>query len=144
VIYGDSYPPGVNDLSAQLRAAANTGADLILEVGHPAESVRTVQQAQQLNIQPKLLGFSDGPGAARFITDLHKAANFTVGATQWAPAARNPINYFLDSFHYTLGFAKPWPPRTSTRSSVQSSSTTAGRTRSSRFTSSRFSRALRS
>jgi branched-chain amino acid transport system substrate-binding protein len=105
VIYGDSYPPGVNDLSAQLRAAANTGADLILEVGHPAESVRTVQQAQQLNVQPKLLGFSDGPGAVRFITDLRKAANFTVGATQWAPAARNPINYFLDSFHYTLGFA---------------------------------------
>jgi len=105
VVYGDSYPPGVNDLSAQLRAAASTGPDLILEVGHPGESVRTVQQAQQMNIQPKLLGFSDGPGAERFTTDLHKSANFIVGATQWAPAARNPISYFVDSFHYALAFA---------------------------------------
>jgi branched-chain amino acid transport system substrate-binding protein len=105
VVYGASYPSGVNDVSAQLGAAANAGAELILEVGHPAESVRTVQQAQQMNIQPKLFAFSEGPGADRFTTDLHKAANFIVGATQWAPAARNPISYFLDSFHYALAFA---------------------------------------
>jgi branched-chain amino acid transport system substrate-binding protein len=58
-----------------------------------------------MNIQPKLLGFTNGPGAALFAADLHKAANFAVGATQWAPAARNPISYFLDSFHYALAFA---------------------------------------
>jgi len=105
VIYGDSYPSGVNDVSGQLRAAASVGPDLILEIGHLGESVRTVQQAQQFNIQPKLLGFSDGPGAERFTADLHKAANFAVGAVQWAPAARNRISYFLDSFHYALAFA---------------------------------------
>jgi branched-chain amino acid transport system substrate-binding protein len=105
VVYGAPYPSGVNDVSAQLGAAAAAGAELILEVGHPGESVRTVQQAQQMNIQPKLLGFSDGPGAALFTADLRRAANFAVGATQWAPAARNPVSYFLDSFHYALAFA---------------------------------------
>ena len=105
VVYGASYPSGVNDVSGQLGAAAGAGPDLILEAGHPAESVRTLQQAQQMNIQPKLFGFSEGPGTARFTIDLHKAANFTVGATQWAPSARNPISYFLDSFHYALAFA---------------------------------------
>ena len=105
VIYGNSYPSGVNDVSGVLGAAAVSGAEIILEVGHPAESVRTVQQAQQMNIQPKLFGFSDGPGTVRFTTDLHRAANFAVGATQWAPAARNRISYFLDSFHYALAFA---------------------------------------
>lgn len=105
VVYGTTYAPGVNDVSGALRAVAGVGPDLILEVGHPAESVRTVQQAQQMNIQPKLLGFSDGPGTPRFIADLHNAANFSVGATQWAPAARNPTSYFLDSFHYALAFA---------------------------------------
>jgi branched-chain amino acid transport system substrate-binding protein len=105
VVYSASYPSGVNDVSAQLGAAANAGAELILEVGHPGESVRTVRQAQQMNIQPKLLGFTEGPGAALFTADLHKSANFAVGATQWAPAARNPISYFLDSFHYALAFA---------------------------------------
>jgi branched-chain amino acid transport system substrate-binding protein len=59
-----------------------------------------------MNIAPKLLGFSDGLDTSRFIDDLRKAANFGVGATQWAPAVRNPTSYFLDSFHYTLAFAK--------------------------------------
>jgi len=105
MVYWNTYPSGVNDISSQLAAAAAAGAEIILEAGHPSESVRTVQQAQQMNIQAKLLGFSDGPGGDRFTADLHKAANFAVGATQWAPAARNRIGYFLDSFHYALAFA---------------------------------------
>jgi branched-chain amino acid transport system substrate-binding protein len=105
VVYGAPYPSGVNDVRAQLGAAANASAELILQVGHEAESVRTAQQAQQMNIQPKLFGFTEGPGTERFTTDLHKSANFMVGATQWAPSARNPISYFLDSFHYALAFA---------------------------------------
>jgi branched-chain amino acid transport system substrate-binding protein len=105
LVYGDSYPSGVNDVSALLGSLAGAVPDLILEVGHPAESVRTVQQAQQMNIQPKLLAFSDGPGTAHFTTDLRKAANYSVGTTQWGPAARNRTSYFLDSFHYALAFA---------------------------------------
>jgi len=105
MVYWNTYPSGVNDISSQLGAAAAAGAEIILEAGHPSESVRTIQQAQQMNIQAKLFGFSDGPGVGQFTADLHKAANFAVGATQWAPAARNKISYFLDSFHYALAFA---------------------------------------
>jgi branched-chain amino acid transport system substrate-binding protein len=104
VVYGANYPSGVNDVSALLGAAATAGAELIIEVGHPAESVRTVQQAQQMNVQPKLFAFSEGPGTQTF-ADLHKAANYSVGTTQWAPSTRNRISYFLDSFHYSLAYA---------------------------------------
>lgn len=104
VVYGGSYTSGVNDVSGQLGAAAGAGPDLLLEIGHPGESVRTIQQAQQMNIQPKLLAFSSGPGESSFVSDLHKAANFSVGATQWAPDVRTPITYFLDSFHYSLAY----------------------------------------
>ncbi|TMD23379.1 MAG: hypothetical protein E6I99_06750 [Chloroflexi bacterium] len=105
LVYGTSYPSGVNDLSDQLRTAAGAGLDLLLEAGHQAESIRTIQQAQQLNVQPKLLAFSDGPGASRFTAVLRKSANYAVGTTQWAPAARNRTSYFLDSFHYSLAYA---------------------------------------
>jgi branched-chain amino acid transport system substrate-binding protein len=104
VVYGVSYPTGVNDLGAQLGAAAGPGPDLLLEIGHPSESVRTVQQAQQMNIQPKLLGFTDGPSDTAFVSRLHKSANFSFGTTQWTPAARNPHGTFLDSFHYALAY----------------------------------------
>lgn len=104
VVYGGNYPSGVNDLRGQLGAAAGAGPDLLLEVGHQSESVRTIQQAQQMNIQPKLLAFTTGPGDGDFVSDLHKAANFSVGTTQWAPGTRNRISYFLDSFHYALAF----------------------------------------
>ena len=104
VLYGSSYATGVNDLSAQLGAAAGPGPDLLLEVGHPSESVRTIQQARQMNIQPKLLGFTSGPGDAAFTRQLHKAANYSFGTTQWMPAARNPRGSFLDSYHYALAY----------------------------------------
>ena len=105
VVYGGGYPSGVNDLGGVLGAAAGSGADLLLEAGHSSESVRTVRQAKQMNIQPKLFGFSDGPGSAIFTTNLQKAANYAVGTTQWAPATRNRISYFLDSFHYSVTYA---------------------------------------
>jgi branched-chain amino acid transport system substrate-binding protein len=104
VVYGATYPSGVNDVSGVLGAAASSGAELILEIGHPAEGVRTVQQAQQMNIQPKLFAFSDGPGTQVF-AQLHQAANYSVGTTQWAPSTRNRISYFLDSYHYSMGYA---------------------------------------
>ena len=104
VVYGATYPSGVNDLSGQLAEAVRAGSDLILEAGHPAEGARTIQQAQQMNIQPKLFAFSDGPGSQTF-ADLHKAGNYSVGTTQWAQSTRSRISYFLDSFHYSLAFA---------------------------------------
>lgn len=104
VVYGASFTSGVNNLSGQLGAAAGSGPDLLLEAAHTADSVRTVQEAQQMNIQPKLLAFNSGPGDPGFVSDLHRAANFTVGTTQWAPGARNRISYFLDSFHYALAY----------------------------------------
>ena len=105
IVYVASYPAGVNDLSGQLGAAAGAAPDLLLEAGHLSESVRTVQQAQQMNLQPKLLAFSDGPGPSGFTGALRKAANYAVGTTQWAPAARNRTSYFLDTFHYSLAYA---------------------------------------
>ena len=105
VVYGGDYPSGVNDLSGVLGAAAGAGADLVLEAGHRSESVRTIQQAKQMNLQPKLFGFSDGPGSSSFTTELHRTANYAVGTTQWAPGTKNRISYFLDSFHYSLAYA---------------------------------------
>src|SRR5207302_4191474 len=70
MVYWNTYPSGVNDISSQLGAAAAAGAEIILEAGHPSESVRTIQQAQQMNIQAKLFGFSDGPGVGQFTADL--------------------------------------------------------------------------
>jgi len=67
-------------------------------------SIRTVQQARQMNIQPKMLGFTSGPGDARFTGQLHKTANYSFGTTQWMPAARNPRGSFLDSYHYALAY----------------------------------------
>jgi branched-chain amino acid transport system substrate-binding protein len=94
----------VNNLAAQLGAAAGPNPDLLLEVGRPSDSVRTVQQARQMNIQPRLFGFSDGPGESAFVSNLRKSANFTFGTTQWTPAVRNRTTSFMDSFHYALDY----------------------------------------
>jgi branched-chain amino acid transport system substrate-binding protein len=104
VLYGTSYPTDVNDVSAQLGAAAGPGPDMLLEIGHTPESITTIRQAQQMGIQPKLLGFTSGPGDGTFLADLHKSANFVFGTTQWTPAAHNRGGAFLDSYHYALAY----------------------------------------
>lgn len=104
VVYGTSYPSGVNDLYTQLGSAQQTGPDILLAVGHPADSVRTVVQARRLDFQPKLLAFNEGPGTGTFVADLHSVANYSFGTTQWTPAVRNRQSYFLDSFHYALAY----------------------------------------
>ena len=105
LVYGGSYPSGVNDVSGPLGGAAGARADLLIEVGHASESVRTVQQAQQMNVAPKLLAFSHGPETSLFTTALKRSANYSVGITQWAASARSRISYFIDSFHYSLAYS---------------------------------------
>lgn len=104
VVYGTSYPTGVNDLRAQLGAAAGPGPDVILEIGHASESITTMQEARQMGIQPKILGFTNGPGIGAFVSGLHKSANFSFGTTQWTPAVRTRGGDFLDSYHYALAY----------------------------------------
>jgi ABC-type branched-subunit amino acid transport system substrate-binding protein len=63
-----------------------------------------MQQAKQMGIQPKLLGFTSGPGDGSFVAGLRKSANFSFGTTQWTPAVRSTGGDFPDSYHYALAY----------------------------------------
>ncbi len=104
VVIFDSYPPGINDLRGELGGIASADPDLVLEIGHPSETVVTMQQARQLNVHPRLFAFTTGPENPGFLSDLKKTAEYVYGSTQWAAGARLPIDYFLDGRAYAARY----------------------------------------
>jgi branched-chain amino acid transport system substrate-binding protein len=100
VVYFGSYPSGTNDVRSQLAGAAGGNPDLLLEAGHPDESVLTMEQARQLNVPARLIAFTQEPTSADFVSPLRKIANYAVGTTQWSPLAKVPSTDFLTGQDY--------------------------------------------
>ncbi len=104
VVYFGAYPSGTNDVRAQLADVAAANPDLLLEAGHPDESVLTMQQARQLNVPARLIAFTAEPTSADFVNALGKTANYAVGTTQWSPLAKVPSRDFLASSDYATQY----------------------------------------
>jgi branched-chain amino acid transport system substrate-binding protein len=104
VVYFDSYPAGTNDLRGKLAAIGAAAPDLVLEVGEAADSVVTMEQAQQLNVSARLFAFSSGPDSPGFLSDLKQTAEYVYSSTQWSASARLPISYFLTGKAYAAQY----------------------------------------
>ena len=106
------YPTEVNDLRGTLETAAAMQPDLILEVGHPDEAALTMRTAREMNLRPRLFGFSADPSSEGLLASLHQTAEGIVAETQWAPNARTRPGPFLNSHDYAAQFTSQFghPP----------------------------------
>ncbi len=100
VTYFASYPSGTNTLRSQLAEVAAVNPDMLLESGHVEESIVTIREARELNLHPRLYGFTEGPSSELFARGLQRSADFVFGATQWTALARTPSGGFLSSSDY--------------------------------------------
>ncbi len=105
VTYFASYPSGTNTLRSQLAEAAAVNPDMLLESGHVGESIVTIQEARELNLHPRLYGFTEGPGSERFARTLQRGADFIFGAIHWTALARTANGNFLSSSDYVSGYS---------------------------------------
>lgn len=114
VVDFDQFPAGTNNMDAQLQAAAGTNPDLLIVAAPSGDGVTALATARAMNIGAQLLGFTDGPQSDAFVTALHTTANDAIGAAQWAPTVRSPVEYFLSGADYTsqyltrFGHAPDW------------------------------------
>jgi branched-chain amino acid transport system substrate-binding protein len=106
-----AYPTEVNDLRGTLATAAAMQPDLILEVGHPGEAALTMRTAREMNLRPRLFGFSADPGIEGLVTSRQTAEGI-VAETQWSPNARTRPGPFLNSHDYAAQFTSQFghPP----------------------------------
>lgn len=86
VDYSAFYPINPPDLSAQLLAIKALQPDVLLAAGHLQDSLLIVRQVYEYGLTPRALGFTAGPSAPEFRTNLQGSADYILGSTQWTDA----------------------------------------------------------
>jgi len=83
VVYNQSYPTSVTDLSTQLTAAKNQGADDLLGGGHFTDGVLVMQQLSGVGWTPKLISLLVAVTEPSFQAQLPGVSNNVTGPSQW-------------------------------------------------------------
>lgn len=83
VVYNASYAATVTDLSAQLTAAKNAGADDVIGGGHFNDGLLITNQLQSVGWTPKFVSLLVAVTEPTFQTQLGAAANNITGPSQW-------------------------------------------------------------
>jgi branched-chain amino acid transport system substrate-binding protein len=122
VVYFQKYPNNSTDLRAPITEAKGKNPDIFLNSGHFAESVAIMQQAQELNFEVKLYGFSVGPSLPDFQNTLKNSANYVVGGAQWTPDLKYQGD---DLFGTSQNFTQLYNAKWGHNPSYQSASSTA-------------------
>lgn len=85
VVYSQSYPVTVKDITPLLTAAQGAGADDILGGGHFDDGLLVAKQLQQINWKPKLISLLVAVTDPNFQSQLSTVANGITGPSQWEP-----------------------------------------------------------
>ena len=85
VVYFDKYAKDAKDLSSLLTAIKAKNPDILLGAGHLQDTLLIVKQAKDLNLSPKVFGFSVGPTSPEFRKALGSDADYIFGGAQWTP-----------------------------------------------------------
>jgi branched-chain amino acid transport system substrate-binding protein len=83
VVYRETYPKNVQDVSAQVSAVQLLQPDLVLGAGHLADSILILKTAKAQGLNAKLFGFSVGPTSKEFRDALGVDARYVVGTGPW-------------------------------------------------------------
>jgi len=114
VVYFSKYPSGTNDLRTRMAGIASAAPDLVFQIGHPSETIVSLEEGRQLNVHPLLLAFTTGSESPGFLSDLKQTGESVYAATAWTADARFPINYFIDgktyAAQYTAAYGHPPNP----------------------------------
>jgi len=105
VVAQESFPEGATDVSAALTKVKAKNPDLILGSVHLEEGIAIMQQSEELGINPSGgFGLTVAVPTPDFVETLGKAADFTVGSTQWTPNFAGQDDVFGTAHEYATGF----------------------------------------
>jgi branched-chain amino acid transport system substrate-binding protein len=87
VVYKETFPNPIADLSSQLIRIKEAKPDLIIAGGYNAGMLLLAKQIKEVGVSTRLLGFLLGPTDPNFIPSLKEAAENTLEPVQWTPNA---------------------------------------------------------
>jgi branched-chain amino acid transport system substrate-binding protein len=87
VVYDKSFPPGMADFTAVIRAVDATDPDIVVVCSYPLSSVGIVQSVNELGFKPKMIGGQMvGLQATVFKDRLKSKLNGFINYENWVPS----------------------------------------------------------
>jgi len=100
VVLFEKYPAGATDISTLLTQVKNLNPDILGVAGYTADSLMTIRQCKELNINPKIYAFSVGVMIPSFIAELGADAEYAFEGEWWLPNMKNEDSVFGTTADY--------------------------------------------
>jgi branched-chain amino acid transport system substrate-binding protein len=100
VVLFEKYPAGATDISTLLTQVKNLNPDILGVAGYTADSLMTIRQCKELNINPKIYAFSVGVMIPSFIAELGADAEYAFEGEWWLPGMKNSDKVFGTTADY--------------------------------------------
>jgi branched-chain amino acid transport system substrate-binding protein len=103
------YKNGSTNLSAEVLAAKQANADIVLNSGHLAEAIAINKAAKEQKLNAKIFAYSVGPSTPDFITALGADANYVYDGSQWTPQVKYTPAFYLTVAQYVAAYKAKYP-----------------------------------
>jgi branched-chain amino acid transport system substrate-binding protein len=102
VVYQEFYPGNTSDFSSVVEKLKGSGADAVLAMSFPNDSVGLLRQFKLSNYAPKIFYEAIGASDPRFVNNVGTDAEGVYSAVSWNIAAKDPANVaFMKSYAQT-------------------------------------------
>ncbi len=108
VVYETSYPLGVSDLSAQIKAAKATNPDTMLALSYPPDTFMLTDQAIANDFNPKMKFLGVGTAFPSYKGKFGDKINGVFGLGGWDPNGPGMQDYFARHKAFNKGEPDRW------------------------------------
>jgi branched-chain amino acid transport system substrate-binding protein len=109
VVLYKKYKNGATNLTAEVNAAKQANADIVLNSGHLQEAIAINKAAKDQKVNAKIFAYSVGPSTPDFITALGKDANYVYDGSQWTPQVKYTPDFYLSEADYVSAYKAKYP-----------------------------------
>jgi branched-chain amino acid transport system substrate-binding protein len=104
IVYQEFYPGNTSDFSSVVEKLKNAGADAVLAMSFPNDSIGLLRQFKLSNYAPKIFYEAIGASDPRFVNNLGTDVDGVYSAVSWNIAAKDPANVafmksYADAYH---------------------------------------------
>ena len=106
IVLDEGYAPEQRDFTALAKRLGKVNADVVFGISYLDDSVALVRALKKEGVNPKMLGFTVGPGLREFGDQLGSDAEGVVGVVQWLRGSRQPgAQDFAYRFNQLYGYS---------------------------------------
>ncbi len=92
IVYQEYYPGNASDFSSVVEKVRSSGAEVVLAMAFPTDSLGLIRQLKQSNFAPKMFYEAVGASDPLFVKSVGRDCDGTFSAVAWNFSAKTPEN----------------------------------------------------